>query len=97
MKKYFEKQIKENKNLTEELLSKLDNKEYTSGRLKKVGDKPLYCFMVQIVDGNDVEMSLVSLCEEELPIYEKRYEVSVEHSSAKHLPTLIEKKLLTDD
>jgi len=92
MKEYFEKQLRENKTITEELMLKLENKEYTSGRLKKVGDKPLFCFVVEIVDGNDVEMSLIQLCEEEILEYEKKYEVSKQHSNTKHLPTLIEKK-----
>ena len=94
LKKYFEKQIEGNKVITKELLEKLDNKEYTSGKLKKIGDKPLYCFIVEVVDGNDVEMSLAQLSEEELPEYEKKFKISEQHTNTKHLPTLISKNLL---
>ena len=96
MREHFLKQINENKTITKELLDKLVEKNYTSGKLKQVGDKPLYCFMVEIVDGNDVEMSLVSMSEDEISEYEKKYEVSLQHSNTKHLPTLIQKTLLAN-
>jgi len=64
------------------------------GKLKKIGDKPLYCFIVEVVDGNDVEMSLAQLSEEELPEYEKKFKISEQHTNTKHLPTLISKNLL---
>ena len=66
MKEHFAHQLKENKVVTQEVLDKVTNKTYTSGREIKPGEIILFAFSE--ADQNKHEM--ISIHQEELDQYE---------------------------
>jgi hypothetical protein len=66
MKEHFTHQLKENKVVTQEVLDKVTNKTYTSGREIKPGEIILFAFS----ESDQNKHELISIHQEELDQYE---------------------------
>ena len=76
IKELFKKQIEENAIVTEELLQKLNVKQYSNGDDIKVGDKILYALLLnknpkEVMNSTDTTISLVTL----IPLKEEHFDL----------------------
>jgi len=78
MKNLFRQQIENGNPITEELLTELPQKNYSSGEEKQINDIPLWGFKVEFNGSEGKEtlsLTLFSLCEREFPYYQEQYTV----------------------
>lgn len=76
MKNLFEKQMRENKKVTAEILSEMKNKKYFNGDVIKIGDVVLYAMLVGDIIEKDGEipelpLKLIQLNEQHFHLFEK--------------------------
>ena len=70
MRERFEQQLQKNKTVTEEWLAISKNKTYHNGDEVKVGDKPLFGMMLEIVEEENLNLTLIMLNENQIDLYE---------------------------
>lgn len=70
MREKFEQQLQKNKTVTEEWLAISKNKTYHNGDEVKVGDKPLFGMMLEIVEEENLNLTLIMLNENQIDLYE---------------------------
>lgn len=79
MKELFQQQFEYGTPITEELLSEIPQKTYTSGEEKQVNDIVLWGFKVNFFvgkeDKEELSLDLFCLCEREFPYYSELYTV----------------------
>jgi len=76
MEKLFEKQMKENKEVSVEILNKMNNKEYFNGDVIEISDVVLYAMLVGDVIEKDGEipelpLKLIQLNKKHFHLFEK--------------------------
>ena len=75
-KEEIELQLKDNRVLSYELLSQLENKNYFSGRGKQIGETVLFGMLKEESEDGESELRLVTFHEEEIGVlYEENSEL----------------------
>lgn len=79
MKDFFKQQYEYSNPITQEHLSELPQKTYTSGEEKQINDVVLWGFKVNFYatnnDGEELRLDLFCLCEREFPYYSELYTI----------------------
>jgi len=75
LRQLFKEQIEKNVIITEEVLSKLQNKTYHSGKDVKIGDKPLYALLYGKKkrinnERTDLSFTLIMINEGDIHLYD---------------------------
>ena len=75
MKELFEKQLNRNKPLTQDVLSKWENKKYFNGDENQVGDIVLMAFLKEKIileegECKEVHLKVIKLCERHFDLFE---------------------------
>ena len=87
-KEEIELQLRDNKSLSYEILSQLNNKNYKSGRSKEIGDTVLFGMIDEDGEGNGDTLNLITFHKEEIGVLYEEHPIYYTKEKSNKLPML---------